>query len=38
MIDECYVVLNKQGNSRRQMQQLGELVKVEAQIVLLTAT
>jgi len=38
VIDECHVMLNEQRNFRRQMQQLGDLVNVKAQMVLLTAT
>ncbi len=38
VIDECHVMLNEQHNFRRQMQQLGDLVNVEAQMILLTAT
>ncbi len=38
VIDECHVVLNEQHNFRRQMQQLGDLMDVETQMVLLTAT
>jgi len=38
VIDECHVVLNDQPNFRRQMQELGELINVEAQMMLLTAT
>jgi superfamily II DNA helicase RecQ len=38
VIDECYVVLNRQYTFRKQMQQLGRLVAAETQIVMLTAT
>jgi len=38
VIDECHVVLNEQHNFRRQMQQLEDLMNVEVQMVLLTAT
>lgn len=38
VIDECHVVLNEQHNFRQQMQQLGDLMDVEAQMILLTAT
>jgi superfamily II DNA helicase RecQ len=38
VIDECYIVLNRQYTFRKQMQQLGRLVAAETQIVMLTAT
>jgi superfamily II DNA helicase RecQ len=38
VIDECYIVLNQQYTFRKQMQQLGRLVVLETQIVMLTAT
>ena len=38
VIDECYIMLNQQYTFRKQMQQLGKLVAVETQIVLLIAT
>jgi RecQ family ATP-dependent DNA helicase len=38
IIDECHIVLNEQQNFRRQMQQLGDLVAAEVQMMLLTAT
>ncbi|KAA8617344.1 RecQ Superfamily II DNA helicase [Pyrenophora tritici-repentis] len=38
IIDECHIVLNRQYTFRKQMQQLGKLVAVETQMVMLTAT
>ena len=38
VIDECHVVLNDQKRFRRDLQRLGQLVMVETQMVLLTAT
>ncbi|KAI1663164.1 DEAD/DEAH box helicase [Pyrenophora tritici-repentis] len=38
VIDECHIVLNRQYTFRKQMQQLGKLVAVETQMVMLTAT
>jgi superfamily II DNA helicase RecQ len=38
VIDECYIVLNWRYTFRKQMQQLGQLVAAETQIVMLTAT
>jgi superfamily II DNA helicase RecQ len=38
VIDECYIVLNRQYTFCKQMQQLGRLVALETQIVMLTAT
>jgi superfamily II DNA helicase RecQ len=38
VIDECHIVLNEQWNFRKQMQQLGRLVRAESPMVLLTAT
>ena len=37
-INECYIILNNQTDFRRQLQELGRLNRVEAQMVLLTAT
>ena len=37
-IDECHIILNNQTDFRRQLQELGRLNRVEAQMVLLTAT
>jgi superfamily II DNA helicase RecQ len=38
VIDEYHIVLNRQYTFRKQMQQLGQLVAAETQIVILTAT
>jgi superfamily II DNA helicase RecQ len=38
VIDECYIVLNRQYTFCKQIQQLGRLVAAETQIVMLTAT
>jgi superfamily II DNA helicase RecQ len=38
VIDEYHIVLNRQYTFRKQMQQLGQLVAAETQIVMLTAT
>jgi len=38
VIDECHVVLNRQFQSRKEMQQLGKLVAAETQMVKLTTT
>jgi Lhr-like helicase len=38
VIDEYYIVLNRQYTFCKQMQQLGRLVALETQIVMLTAT
>jgi RecQ family ATP-dependent DNA helicase len=38
VIDECHIVLNRQYNFRKEMQQLGKLIAAETQMVLLTAT
>ncbi|KAF2865192.1 hypothetical protein BDV95DRAFT_632417 [Massariosphaeria phaeospora] len=38
VINECYIVLNRQYTFRKQMQQLGRLVAAKTQIVMLTAT
>ncbi|EFQ92357.1 hypothetical protein PTT_10560 [Pyrenophora teres f. teres 0-1] len=38
IINECHIVLNRQYTFRKQIQQLGKLVAVETQIVMLTAT
>ncbi|KAI1589201.1 RecQ Superfamily II DNA helicase, partial [Pyrenophora tritici-repentis] len=38
IINECHIVLNRQYTFRKQMQQLGKLVAVETQMVMLTAT
>ena len=38
VIDECHIVLNDRYNFRKEMGQLGELVKGKTQMVLLTAT
>jgi hypothetical protein len=38
IIDKCHIALNRRFTFRKQMQQLGKLVTVETQMVLLTAT
>ncbi|KAF4534197.1 Helicase [Lasiodiplodia theobromae] len=38
VVDECHVVLNDRVDFRKHLQQLGKLVGVETQMVLLTAT
>ena len=38
MIDECHIILQEGYEFRKQMAQLGVLVRAETQIVLLTAT
>lgn len=38
VIDECHVMLNDQPEFRRQVRQLRQLVSLEVQMVLLTAT
>jgi superfamily II DNA helicase RecQ len=38
VINKCYIVLNRRYTFRKQIQQLGQLVAAETQIVMLTAT
>jgi superfamily II DNA helicase RecQ len=38
VIDECYIVLNRQYDFRKDMQRLGKLAAAKTQIVMLTAT
>ena len=38
VIDECHIVLNRQYKFRKEMMQLGKLIMVEVQIIMLTAT
>jgi len=38
VIDECHVVLNEQRSFRRHLQELGQMMEAETQVVMLTAT
>lgn len=38
VIDECHVILNRKSSFRREMAKLGDLVRAETQMVLVTAT
>ena len=38
IIDECHVILNNKSTFRRRLSQLGDLVRFQSQIILLTAT
>jgi len=38
VINECYIMLNRRYDFRKEMQKLGKLAAAETQIVMLTAT
>jgi superfamily II DNA helicase RecQ len=38
VINECYIVLNRRYNFRKEMQRLGKLAAAKTQMVMLTAT